>query len=49
MPEFLFPIVTRSATIEEFGVPLYFSLWRGLWAPAGTPKDIIAKLKALSL
>jgi len=31
-------------TIEESGVPLYFSLWRGLWAPKDTPKEIIAKL-----
>jgi tripartite-type tricarboxylate transporter receptor subunit TctC len=33
-------------TLAEGGVPLYFSLWRGLWAPKGTPKEIIAKLNA---
>lgn len=33
-------------TFEEFGIPLYFTLWRGLWVPAGTPKEIIAKLNA---
>jgi tripartite-type tricarboxylate transporter receptor subunit TctC len=32
-------------TAEEAGVPgLSVSLWHGLWAPKGTPKDIIAKL-----
>ncbi|HZP78378.1 MAG TPA: tripartite tricarboxylate transporter substrate binding protein [Pseudolabrys sp.] len=33
-------------TMAENGVPLQFSLWRGLWAPKGTPKDVIAKLNA---
>jgi tripartite-type tricarboxylate transporter receptor subunit TctC len=34
-------------SIEEAGVPaLYVSYWHGLWAPKGTPKDIIAKLNA---
>jgi tripartite-type tricarboxylate transporter receptor subunit TctC len=33
------------ASIDEAGVPsLYVSYWHGLWAPKGTPKDIIAKL-----
>jgi len=32
--------------LAESGVPLYFSLWRGLWAPRGTPKDVVAKLNA---
>ena len=32
-------------TAEEAGVPgLSVSFWHGLWAPKGTPKDIIAKL-----
>jgi tripartite-type tricarboxylate transporter receptor subunit TctC len=32
-------------SIDEAGVPsLYVSYWHGLWAPKGTPKDIIAKL-----
>lgn len=31
-------------TLAEGGVPLQFSLWRGLWAPKGTPKDVVAKL-----
>jgi tripartite-type tricarboxylate transporter receptor subunit TctC len=30
---------------DEAGVPgLYLSVWHGLWAPKGTPKQIIAKL-----
>jgi tripartite-type tricarboxylate transporter receptor subunit TctC len=34
-------------TADEMGVPgLYVSFWHGLWAPKGTPKDIIAKLNA---
>src|SRR4051812_4612385 len=33
-------------TLEEFGIPLTFTLWRGLWVPAGTPKRIIEKLNA---
>ena len=31
--------------ISEAGLPgLYINVWHGLWAPAGTPKDIVAKL-----
>ena len=34
-------------TVDEAGLPgLYVSFWQGLWAPKGTPKDIIAKLSA---
>jgi len=34
-------------TVDEAGLPgLYFSVWHGLWAPKGTPKDVIAKLNA---
>jgi tripartite-type tricarboxylate transporter receptor subunit TctC len=34
-------------TIDEAGVPgIYFSTWQGLWAPKGTPADIVAKLNA---
>ncbi len=34
-------------TIEEMGMPgLYLSAWSGLWAPKGTPKDVVAKLAA---
>jgi tripartite-type tricarboxylate transporter receptor subunit TctC len=32
-------------TMDEAGVPgLYSSFWHGLWAPKGTPPDIVAKL-----
>jgi tripartite-type tricarboxylate transporter receptor subunit TctC len=34
-------------TVDEAGLPgFYFSIWRGLWAPKGTPKNVIAKLNA---
>jgi tripartite-type tricarboxylate transporter receptor subunit TctC len=34
-------------TVDEAGLPgFYVSVWRGLWAPKGTPKEIIAKLNA---
>jgi tripartite-type tricarboxylate transporter receptor subunit TctC len=34
-------------TVDEAGLPgLYVSVWNALWAPAGTPKDIAAKLNA---
>ena len=34
-------------TVDEAGIPgLYVSTWYGLWAPKGTPKDIVAKLNA---
>jgi tripartite-type tricarboxylate transporter receptor subunit TctC len=33
--------------MDEAGVPgLHASFWHGLWAPKGTPKEIIAKLDA---
>lgn len=42
---------TRSAampdvpTVDEAGLPgFYLAVWHGLWAPKGTPKDVIAKL-----
>src|SRR5215470_4457437 len=34
-------------TTDEAGLPgFYLSYWHGLWAPKGTPKEIIAKLNA---
>jgi tripartite-type tricarboxylate transporter receptor subunit TctC len=34
-------------TIEEAGVPgVHFPFWHGLWAPKGTPKEIVAALNA---
>jgi tripartite-type tricarboxylate transporter receptor subunit TctC len=32
-------------TVDEAGLPgLYVSVWNALWAPAGTPPEIVAKL-----
>jgi tripartite-type tricarboxylate transporter receptor subunit TctC len=32
-------------TVDEAGLPgLYINTWYGMWAPAGTPPDIIAKI-----
>ena len=32
-------------TVDEAGLPkLYLPVWNGMWAPKGTPKDIIRKL-----
>jgi tripartite-type tricarboxylate transporter receptor subunit TctC len=32
-------------TVDEAGLPgFYFSRWHALWAPRGTPKDVVARL-----
>jgi tripartite-type tricarboxylate transporter receptor subunit TctC len=42
------PAAPDIPTIEEVGLPeLRFSYWQSLWAPKGTPKDIIAMLNAV--
>ena len=34
-------------TVDETGVPgFYSSVWSGMWAPKGTPRDVIGKLNA---
>lgn len=34
-------------TVDEAGLPgFYLSVWQGLWAPKGTPKEIVEKLSA---
>ena len=34
-------------TVDEAGFPgFYYSRWYAIWAPKGTPKDIISKLNA---
>ena len=34
-------------TVDEAGLPgFYISVWHGLWAPRGTPKEVIAKVNA---
>ena len=41
------PSAPDIPTFDEAGVPgLHVSIWYGLWAPRGTPKDIVAKLNA---
>ena len=41
------PSAPEISTVDEAGLPgFYTSTWYGLWAPKGTPKDIIAKLNA---
>ncbi len=37
-------------TVDEAGLPgLYVSAWAGLWAPKGTPKDVIARLNSAAV
>ena len=47
---------TRSAaaadvpTVDEAGLQgLYINIWYGLWAPKGTPRDVIAKLSRAAM
>ena len=41
------PAAPDTPTIDEAGLPgLYASFWHGLWAPRGTPRDVIARLNA---
>jgi tripartite-type tricarboxylate transporter receptor subunit TctC len=44
------PVAPEVPTVDEAGLPgLYIDIWYGLWAPAGTPPDIIAKLNAAAM
>ena len=39
------PAAPEVPTIEEAGGPrLHVTTWRGVWAPKGTPRDVIARL-----
>jgi tripartite-type tricarboxylate transporter receptor subunit TctC len=41
------PAVPDIPTTDEAGLPgFYGALWHGLWAPKGTPSDVITKLNA---
>ena len=41
------PAAPDIPTADEAGLPgFHISLWSALWAPKGTPKDVIAKLNA---
>jgi tripartite-type tricarboxylate transporter receptor subunit TctC len=43
-------IAPEILSVEEAGFPwLQFSLWAGLFAPKGTPRDIIDKLNAAAV
>jgi tripartite-type tricarboxylate transporter receptor subunit TctC len=34
-------------TVDEAGIPgFYATIWHAIWAPKGTPKDVVAKLNA---
>jgi tripartite-type tricarboxylate transporter receptor subunit TctC len=42
------PSAPDVPTVDEAGLPgLYVSVWHGLWAPKGTPAEIIAKLNGV--
>jgi tripartite-type tricarboxylate transporter receptor subunit TctC len=44
------PSLPDIPTVDEAGAPgLYINIWYGLWAPASTPKDIIAKLNSAAV
>jgi tripartite-type tricarboxylate transporter receptor subunit TctC len=41
------PTAPDIPTVDEAGLPgFYMSAWEGVWAPKGTPKDVIGKLNA---
>jgi tripartite-type tricarboxylate transporter receptor subunit TctC len=41
------PAAPQVPTLDEVGVPgIYISFWNGLWAPKGTPAEVIARLNA---
>jgi tripartite-type tricarboxylate transporter receptor subunit TctC len=43
------PSLPDVPTVDEAGLPgLYGSIWTGLWAPKGTPRDVIAKLATVT-
>jgi tripartite-type tricarboxylate transporter receptor subunit TctC len=43
-------VAPEIPTTDEAGLPgYYFSFWHALWAPKGTPKEIIAKLNAAAV
>jgi tripartite-type tricarboxylate transporter receptor subunit TctC len=44
------PGMPNVPTVDEAGLPgFYVSIWFGLWAPKGAPKDIIEKLNAATV
>jgi len=44
------PALPDVPAIDESGVPgLYVAYWHAMWAPKGTPKEVIAKLNAAAM
>jgi tripartite-type tricarboxylate transporter receptor subunit TctC len=43
------PAAPEIPTAAEAGYPMEVSIWHGLWAPKGTPSEIIAKLNAAAI
>ena len=40
-------VAPEIPTVDEAGLPgFYMSVWHGIWASKGTPKDVIARLNA---
>jgi tripartite-type tricarboxylate transporter receptor subunit TctC len=43
-------MVSNIPTVDEAGLPgFYISQWTAIWAPKGTPNDIVAKLNAAAM
>jgi tripartite-type tricarboxylate transporter receptor subunit TctC len=44
------PALPDVPTVDEAGLPgLHISLWYGLWVPAGTPPEIVARLNTAAM
>jgi tripartite-type tricarboxylate transporter receptor subunit TctC len=44
------PSLPDIPTVDEAGMKgLYINIWYGLWAPKGTPKEVVAKLNAAAV
>jgi tripartite-type tricarboxylate transporter receptor subunit TctC len=43
------PMLPDTPTLKEQGVALEFVAWAGLFAPVGTPKDVVARLNQESV
>jgi tripartite-type tricarboxylate transporter receptor subunit TctC len=43
------PAAPEIPTAAEAGYPMDVSIWHGLWAPKGTPPEIIARLNAAAI
>ena len=41
------PSAPDIPTVDEAGLPdFHISIWRGFWAPKGTPREVVARLNA---